>query len=561
MDNTAAPIALSPKQSAVLSNEAAGARALTSTNQWLASLSQPALLKALPMLTLLGVAALAAGLWWYLQSPASVPVFQGLAEQDKSAVAETLQGAGISYSLDSASGTLMVPQDQLHQARMLLAAQGLPKAAPAGDAIIAAMPMGSSRAVEGETLRGAREADLARTIEAIDAVESARIHLATPQPSAFVRDAIAPSASVMLTLRGGRTLSDSQVQSIRFLVASAVNGMKPEMVSVVDQAGNLLSADNPDLQDRNFQLKMQIEERYRSALAALLGPMVGVGNFSAEVSAEIDYSESQSTRETYPKDDQALRREQGNRTTGSGIGQAEGIPGATANEPPPATTVTTEAPVPGQAQGQQATLAEESYARSFDVGREISVTHQPQGNVKRLSVAVVLSTVPGKKPLTPAQLAEIEKLVKGAVGFDAARGDVVALSTAEFPREPAVEVALWDQPWFMPLVRQAAGLVGALALLFFVGRPLIRAVKARTSAANQTAANGAEPMAEADMIALENELLSQSLGAGRKSGNDPLQIADQNADDQKKKVHEFVRSDPERAAAIVRQLMEGADNG
>jgi flagellar M-ring protein FliF len=561
MDNTAAPIALSPKQSTVLSNEAAGTRALSSANQWLASLSQPALLKALPMLTLLGVAALAAGLWWYLQSPASVPVFQGLAEQDKSAVAETLQGAGISYSLDSASGTLMVPQDQLHQARMLLAAQGLPKAAPAGDAIIAAMPMGSSRAVEGETLRGAREADLARTIEAIDAVESARIHLATPQPSAFVRDAVTPSASVMLTLRGGRTLSDSQVQSIRFLVASAVNGMKPEMVSVVDQAGNLLSADNPDLQDRNFQLKMQIEERYRSALAALLGPMVGVGNFSAEVSAEIDYSESQSTRETYPKDDQALRREQGNRTTGNGTGQAAGIPGATANEPPPATTVTTEAPVPGQEQGQPATLAEESYARSFDVGREISVTHQPQGNVKRLSVAVVLSTVPGKKPPTPAQLAEIEKLVKGAVGFDAARGDVVALSTAEFPREPVVEVALWDQPWFMQLVRQAAGLVGALALLFFVGRPLIRAVKARTSAANQTAANGAEPMAEADMIALENELLSQSLGAGRKSGNDPLQIADQNADDQKKKVHEFVRSDPERAAAIVRQLMEGADNG
>ena len=181
---------------------------------------QPAVVRALPALALgsaIGIAALA---YFTFQTPPQAPLFSGLAEADKAAVAEALQTSGINFTLDQGSGALSVDADKLYAARMLLAGQGLPKALPSGDSLIASLPMGSSRAVEGETLRGAREADLARTIEAIDAVKTARIHLATPEPSVFVRDNSAPAASVMLTLQQGRTLSDAQVRAIRHLVAS-----------------------------------------------------------------------------------------------------------------------------------------------------------------------------------------------------------------------------------------------------------------------------------------------------------------------------------------------------
>ncbi len=219
---------------------------------------QPAFQRALPAMGMLGAVSLAALAWWALQSPTQMPLFQGLTDADKSAVADALGTSGIAYTIDRTSGAIQVGEDELHKARMILAGQGLPKAAPAGDALLAALPMGSSRAVEGETLRGAREADLARTIEAIDAVKTARIHLATPEPSVFVRDNSAPAASVMLTLQQGRTLSDAQVRAIRHLVASSVAGMSPEQVSIVDQSGALLSQQDANGDNRNFQLQLQM---------------------------------------------------------------------------------------------------------------------------------------------------------------------------------------------------------------------------------------------------------------------------------------------------------------
>lgn len=307
-----------------------------------AFIDQPAVKKSLPALGTLSAIAVAAAAWWSFQSPSRQTLFEGLTDADKSAVVSALQTAGINYEISSDTGAIEVSQDELQRARIMLAGQGLPKAAPAGDAMLANLPMGSSRAVEGETLRAAHEADLSRTIEAIDSVKVARVHLATPDPSPFVRDQQAPAASVMLTMQNGRTLSEAQVRAIRQLVASSVAGLSPASVSVVDQSGALMSREGQSADDETFALQLQTEERYRQALSNMLLPTLGAGNFTAEVHADIDQSESQATRESYPQNDRALRTEQGNKTTTSaGNAPAAGIPGALSNQPPPASQLTT----------------------------------------------------------------------------------------------------------------------------------------------------------------------------------------------------------------------------
>jgi flagellar M-ring protein FliF len=512
--------------------------------------SQPAFKRALPGIALLGAGVLAYGAYTTLNAPTQVSVFQGLADADKSAVADALQASGMAYSIDSASGAVEVGEDDVHKARMLLAAQGLPKAAPAGDTLRASMPMGSSRAVEGETLRGAREADLARTIEAIDAVKTARIHLATPEPSVFVRENAAPAASVMLTLQQGRSLSEAQVRAIRHLVASSVPGLSPEQVSVIDQSGALLSQDEAGADNRNFQLQLQMEDRYRQALTGLLGPMLGQGNYSVEVHADIDLEESQSTRETYPKDDKALRREEGNSSTSpsSSSSQAIGIPGALSNQPPPASQLTTTPPAPNapvpsvSAQGS----TEENYTRSFDVGREISVTHKPQGRLARLSVAVALRDVKGAKPRSAAEITAIGDLVKGAVGYDQVRGDVVAISSRKFIETPEIQTSWTDAPWLMPLIRQAGALLGGLLVLIFIGRPMLKLLR------NKSAPN--------DTAEIEQQLMSATENSSRQVTLEMIEAAP-SYEARANLVRSFVGQDAERAALVVRQLMQESGNG
>ncbi len=518
---------------------------------------QPAVLRALPAIAMIGILGLSATAYFALQTAAQVPLFQGLPDNDKAAVAGALQSSGIAYTLESGTGSIHVDEDKVHQARIMLAGQGLPKAAPAGDAMIAALPMGSSRALEGETLRAAREADLARTIEAIEAVKTARIHLATPQPSVFVRESADPAASVMLTLQQGRTLSEAQVRAIRHLVAASVPGMTPQQVSIVDQSGALLSQNGigADGDDRNFQLQVQMEARYREALHALLSPIVGMGNYSVEVHADVRGAESQSTRETYPKDDRALRNEQGNsQPAESTIGAASGIPGATSNQPPQATIVAAKpdsqqispaASPPVSKFGEAAT----SYTRSFDVGREISVTHNPRGQLSRLSVAVALRDPKGGKPRTKAEVDAIENLVKGAVGFNLERGDVVAISSRKFAEAEVVITNFWGEPWFMPLLRQVGALFIALLVLLFIGRPMVKMLR------NKVAANTERDEALTQQL-LEATKGNSLPGTPRAITLEMIEAAP-SYEARANLVRSFVRQDSQRAAMVVRKLLEG----
>jgi flagellar M-ring protein FliF len=512
---------------------------------------QPAVRRAIPALVGGGILLMAGAAWWMLQSPAQMPVYAGLNDGDKAAVSEALQGAGIAHDIDRQTGAVTVAEDEVHKARILLAGQGLPKAAPAGDALLDKLPLGASRALEDDKLRGAREADLARTIEAIQAVKSARVMLARPQASPFIRDASPAAASVMLTMENGRALDSAQVLAIRHLVASSVPGLAPASVSVVDQNGSLLSDDSVSGEDKNFQLQLKTEQRLRDAVISLLTPVVGAGNFSTEVHAELDLSESQSTRETFPKDDVGLKSEQGNRTTTSnGSSEAVGIPGAVSNQLPQATQVSatppaTNATTPTQNQSESS----ETYSRSFDLGREIAVTHQPVGRLRRVTVAVAIKN--GKKAMPAAELTQIENLVKGAVGYNAERGDLVAVSARAFVSQPEAVEAIWDKPWFLAALRQAGGVLAALLILLLIGRPILKRMKAK-----------AERDAETEQALLE---AVEAADGERPVKGKPITLEMIESapayEERAALVRQFVRQDPKRAAMVVQRLLAEPANG
>ena len=516
---------------------------------------QPAVQRALPAIAMTSAIGIAALAYFTMQSAPQAQLFAGLDDTDKSAVADALQTQGIAHSIDPTTGALTVDADKLHQARIALAGQGLPKAAPSGDSLIAALPMGSSRAIEGEALRSAREADLSRTIETIDAVKSARVHVAAAEPSLFVREDKPATASVMLTLQNGRSLSDGQVQAIRFLVASSIPGMNADQVSVIDQRGALLSDTASGSDMKAFQLQLQVEDRFRRALDTLLGPMLGAGNYTVEVHADVDMSESQATRESFPENDRALTSEQITRSTsGSTPAPAVGIPGALSNQPPQATTITANGPqtVPPGAPAAPGTESNENAARAYEVGREISVTHSPQGKLRRVSVAVALNQ--GKKALTQADMTKIDSLVKGAIGYDATRGDLVAINQRPFVQVEDTSPAFYDQGWFMPLIQQVGAILAALLAFLFIGRPMIRA--ARERAAKRAEQN---QQLEQSLIAVTEGRPALANGQGGREIT--LEMIEQapSYEARANLVRAFVRQDSARAALVVRHLMqEGA---
>lgn len=527
--------------------------------------AQPAVAKSLPAIGLIALLGLAAMIWMAFSAPPSRSLFSGLADQDKAAVADALNTAGIPYKLDRTTGALSVSDADYYQAKMLLASQGLPKSAPDGNEMISNLPLGASRAVEGERLRGAREMDLARTIEAIDAVQSARVHLAVEAPSVFLRDRSKRSASVMLNLAAGRTLSDAQVQAIVHLVASSVPGLSPDGVSVVDQTGRLLSSGDGEgvgaVSDRQVAVQAKVESRYRDTLNALLTPIVGAGNFTAEVHADVDFSESQSTREGYPQDQSAVRSEERAWTSRGGGEEAAGIPGTLSNEAPTASTVaaapgaTLDPQTPGAEVVQTAAKTAENYTRNYALGREVSVTRRPTGEVKRLSVAVALKAPANGQPRSRQELAEIDALVKGAVGFDATRGDVVALSSRAFAPVEEAQGHWWEADWVAMLARNLTALGLAALLVFGVARPLLRKRAAGAKAAPAVKAS------------VGNEIAAALADRGQPSESDITLSMIESAPSYEARavlIRNFVRQDPARAALVVRDLLradkaEGVD--
>ena len=536
-------------------------------------MKQPAVAKSLPLLGLMGTVAVAGAAWLTLREPPQRDLFRGLPDSDKSAVAQVLDQNGVRYDFDN-SGAMTVAEDDYFKAKMMLAAQGLPKSAPDGNSMIDSLPMGASRAVEGEKLRSAREMDLARTIEAIDSVETAKVHLAVEPPSVFLRERTKPSASVMLRLAQGRQLTQQQVSAIVHLVASSIPELSPDDISLVDQNGRLLTDNDGNAgDDRQLAMQGKIEDRYRQSVIALLTPILGDGNFSTEVHAELNFAERQATRETYPQDEARLRSEAGSWASdprGQGKGEASGIPGALSNQAPVDPTVTQTNPN-GQAvtQGQTAQAqgpgtpadplmkTEETFNRNFELGREVSVVRDATGTVKRLSVAVALDNGPDGKPRSPQEIAALEALVKGAVGFDQTRGDVVALSSRSFVKEATAETPWYEADWIAPLARNVSALLVALLVIFGIGRPLLK----RRAAAQEAAA--AERAEQKQVIgqAISTELTKQAVAnPADPSAPVTLDMISSTYDYAQRAdlIRNFVKQDPDRAALVVRDLLKDA---
>ncbi len=528
--------------------------------------TQPAVRRSLPMALMVGLIAAAALAWMSLSTPTQKTLFSGLPDSDKAAVTSALTTANIKSHIDEGTGALTVGEDDYSRAKMLLAGQGLPKAAPGGYAILDQLPMGVSRAVEGERLRQARESEMAKSIEEIDAVAEARVHLAMPEASVFVRDNAAPSASVILKLQGGRSLSDAQVSSIINLVASSVPGMKPEAVTIVDQMGALLTkAGGNDgagaASDARIDIQRRVEDKYRTQLIALLTPLVGAGNFTAEVQADVNLDESQATRESYEKQG-VLRAETGNWTGNQkdGAGAAPGgIPGALSNTPPAASTLSTPQPAtgnPGAAQpiaggpAPDAMKQSDQYQRAYDLGREVSVTRATPGGVKRLSVAVLLRD-PDKGRRTAMEINQISDLVKSAVGFDQARNDNVTVISRKFAgaTDAAAGPAWYDNAWLPVLARNGTAILIALLVLLLGVRPIAKALMKKREDATTRPAFG-QPIGEVD-----GEGAPAGIGVAPPVSLDQLENT-RGYDDRIGAVRGFTRDNPTRAALAVRDMIK-----
>ena len=523
-------------------------------------LSQPAVRRSLPMILMLGLIAAAALAWLTLRTPTQKTLYGGLGDADKSAVIGALDAANIANGVDD-SGAVTVAEDDYHKARMLLAGQNLPKAAPGGYALLDQLPMGVSRAVEGERVKQARETEIAKSIEEIDVVAEARVHLATPESTVFVRDRVAPTASVVVKLQPGRTLSDQQTRSIVNLVAASVPGMKPDGVTIVDQMGSLLSksTDGSGDGDKRIEIQRRVEEKVRNQVTQLLTPLLGAGNFTAEVQADVNLDETQATRESYEKQG-IVRAEQGSWTGNQPAGSAGapgGIPGALSNTAPAAATLTTPAqggtqpppntPATPAGPVTEAMKQSDSFARAYDLGKEVSVSRSAPGEIKRLSVAVLLRE-PEKGRRTALEIQQITGLVQAAVGYNAARQDQVNVISKKFTATAAAEEPSWYQAEWVPMVfRNVTAVIIALLVLLLGVRPLAKSLlkkREETPAARLAFAPAAPGRGPVDPNApVSIEMLDNARGY----------------DDRVGLVRGFTRENPARAALAVRDMIKSGD--
>lgn len=447
---------------------------------------QPAFRRALPAIAVLAVAMVTLIAWLFLVPSQRVEVQPGLPATEKARALEALSASGFDAQLDPSSGSLTVPSQDYHRARMLLATEGLPQGNADGLQAIEGMPMGTSRQVEAARLRRMQELDLARTIAELRPVRAARVHLALPERTAFVRDTEPPRASVVLELAPGLTLNPAQVRAIVSMVAAAIPDMPPGNVSVVDQIGTLLTTPEEDpLQEAaNRQLAHQqlIERVYRERVLALLTPMVGAGNAAVEITLDMDFSRSEVTNEQFSPNT-ALRSEQSSQSQ-SGGNVAGGIPGTLSNTPPQEPDLVEEARGSSVASRVNTTS---SSTRNYEVSRRVETILPQAAEITRIHAAVLLRDVPlsigangteedgqegsGKEML----LADVEALTRSAIGFDEARNDSVMVAMAPFVKTtPTLSGPAWYEAAWLPTLGSALAQIAVLAIVVLgIIRPLL----------------------------------------------------------------------------------------
>ncbi|WP_114239975.1 flagellar basal-body MS-ring/collar protein FliF [Dyella sp. C9] len=470
------------------------------------------------LLLLIGVAAavalgVAVVLW--SRGPSYGLLYAGLEQKDAAAVTQALQASNTPYTLGADGSSIMVPAADLAAIRLKLAAQGLPQGSATTTTVPGAdSPFGMSDLAERTRYQQLLETDLGNTIAGLQSVRSARVHLALPKPSAFIRDNHEASASVLVTLYPGRQLDASQVAAIVHLVASSVPSLDPKQVSVVDQQGQLLTNRDPAsasaIGDARLRLATRIENTYAQRIEELLTPLVGSGKVRAQVYADLDFSETEKATETYDHEHPALRSEQTNSQQRVGEANDAGVPGALSNQPPNTVAQPTAArpnagKAPGKganattAQAQQPGETSSSATRNYELDRTISHVSDPAGRLARLTVAVVVDnkSVTGDKgpksvPFTPQELDHLTTLTRNAVGYNESRGDSVSVINQPFHQDANTDstpppVAFWERPGMLDLIKQGAGILVALLVAFGLLRPLLRGLTRSPSASKELA--------------------------------------------------------------------------
>ena len=526
-------VATSPAPSA-LTNPAALFRQLPSAARTV--LAQPAVRQALPAMIILAVLVIFAITWAAMQAVPYRTVMPGMNDSDRQAAYDLLRNSAFSPRIDTQSGELQIPSERYHEARMLLASQGLPRSGNAGlDALKDQSSMTTSQFMEQVRVNAAMEQELARSIMQIATVQSARVHLAQPKQSVFVRDRTPPKASVVVAPHPGRVVSPSQVQAIVHLVSSSVPYLAPEHVTVVDNIGQLLTESAAELKlgltAAQAQHKQQLEEVYRQRVMQILAPMVGEANVRSQVNLTLDFTQVESTTEDFDT------RNQGPRTRSETLSEdravrreATGIPGSLSNTAP-ATPTTTTNTAANQAEGQtesDQTLSSRT-TRNYELDRNVRHVRGAMGAVQRLSVAVVVNeraapapadgaapaaNAPVSVAYTEQELQRMQELVRSVVGFDAGRGDQVTVVPARFEAPLPLET----YPWYLES-RVHEGLKSGLLALAFIAfllvvvRPILSQFYAAKRAEAERVAAEARARAESGELT-EEDLKMIQLGEG-----------------------------------------------
>jgi flagellar M-ring protein FliF len=485
--------------------------------------TQPGVQRALP--TIAAAVLVIVGLIFYivLQTPDRTTLFASLPETEKAKVLETLRNNGTDVQVDATTGEITVPVGDYHNARLNLAAQGLPSSVPDGYSVLGDMPMGTSRSVEGMRLKQTQEVELARSIAEIDVVASARIHLAIPERSAFARNAQKPTASVFVQLNPGRSLSSQQVVAIVNLVSSSIPNLPKSGVTVVDQNGRLLSdnIDDPasNLSDKQLQYRLRLEGIYRSRIETLLTPIVGVGNVSAQVNLDIDFTRREITEDRVIPDAVALISEQNTSEMGTER-RARGVPGSLTNSIPAQASLTKPVadtaaagedgaanPTQGGAQSRllppavkreapavtpvPTPISEDPFhsaeknTRNYEISRQVVSQKAPSAQIERIHVAVLLrepaplagpdGVMPARTQISEEDRAELERLVQSAVGLNITRGDSVNITSRPFIMElsEGVTTAWYEDRFLREMVQNFFTVLVLAVVALGVVRPLL----------------------------------------------------------------------------------------
>ncbi|MBZ4040444.1 flagellar basal-body MS-ring/collar protein FliF [Novilysobacter selenitireducens] len=533
-------------------------------------------LQDIPAVRQLGVFALAAlaiaiGLWlfFWTQKPDYVPVFAGLDAKATSEASDLLRSANIPFRIDSGSGALAVPQDNLGDAKLALAAAGLPASQSGGFEMISQdQGFGTSQFVENARYQHALENELARTISNLRPVREARVHLALPKPSAFTRQKEPASASVVLQMQSGSTLEQGQVAAIVHLVASSIPSLPPENVTVVDQFGRMLSNPDPNSDEaigaKQFEQRGRQEAVYVQRIQELLEPMTGRGRVSAQVSVDMDFAQTEEAREIYGPDAGLVRSEQISETgdiDGAGA-SAQGVPGAVANTPTTAAAVLTDTPAAAPANADNGPSARTA-VRNYELDRTLTHTRGAPVRIRRVTAAVLIDNVPqvgtegqvSYRALNAAELQRIDALVKQAIGFDETRGDMISVVNAPFAPGAAMEdmpgPPFWENPRVVELARTILGGLAVLVFILAVLRPAFRAMLAPKTTTTTAVAE----------VVSEETHVSITPAAGQPQVQAPRQPSQAsqaalNFDEKLQVARTAVSSDPKRVANVVRNWVE-----